>query len=174
MVQWKTIREFVKIGRTGKKHGTQGEVKLHMSDEFAEDCVRHGFLFLDLEGNKVPFPILNLRFSRGLLVQLADNATEAETCVARDVYLPTDAVSVRHTEVDELEYGGLRGYLMVDTERGEVGEIADVRLFPQQEMAVIEIEGQEKLIPLNQTFIQNIDHERGVVRVELPEGLLDL
>jgi 16S rRNA processing protein RimM len=41
-------------------------------------------------------------------------------------------------------------------------------------MAVIEINEQELLVPLHEQLILNIDREEKIIRMEIPEGLLDL
>ena len=73
-----------------------------------------------------------------------------------------------------LEYGFLEGFRMIDAVAGDIGVIQEVIEMPQQEMALIQYDGREVLIPLNQHFITNIDETGKTVNVNLPEGLLGL
>jgi 16S rRNA processing protein RimM len=45
---------------------------------------------------------------------------------------------------------------------------------PHQLLCRLEIESKEVLIPLNEAFLQKIDHRKKQVIVELPDGLLDI
>ena len=56
------------------------------------------------------------------------------------------------------------------------GEYAILRTeeYPQQLMAVIDIAGREVLVPLNDQLITDIDKDAKIIRMQIPEGLLDL
>jgi 16S rRNA processing protein RimM len=55
-----------------------------------------------------------------------------------------------------------------------IGNIEEVREFPQQEMAIIIRKNSEILIPLNASLIEAIDKEANTVEMNLPEGLLEM
>src|SRR5690606_31146182 len=75
---------------------------------------------------------------------------------------------------DDFRYTDLVGYLVVDEQEGELGEITAVQEFPQQFLATVDFDGQELLFPLSEDLILGIDEEEQVIEVELPEGLIDL
>lgn len=64
--------------------------------------------------------------------------------------------------------------LLVDQNAGEIGHITEVLEMPQQEMAAVQYQGREVLIPLNEQFIIEVDHATQKVLMDLPEGLLNL
>lgn len=171
-----TIHHFTPIGETGKKHGVQGELKLHVPEEHIEDCLTHGFIFLDLNGSIVPYYIEGLRFTGDYLVKLEgiDDPDAATRLVSAPVLLPSDAVTAVRGSGDTLEYSGLTGYSIAVGER-IIGKIIDVQEYPQQEMAVVATrEFGERLIPLNADFIVSVDGNARIVSMDLPEGLLAL
>ena len=45
---------------------------------------------------------------------------------------------------------------------------------PQQFMALLSYRGKEILIPINDAFVQDIDPEKGLLYMDLPDGLLDV
>jgi 16S rRNA processing protein RimM len=67
----------------------------------------------------------------------------------------------------------LLGYIVFDNEK-HLGPILEVIEQPHQLLCRLEIESKEVLIPLNEAFLQKIDHRKKEVRVILPEGLLDI
>jgi 16S rRNA processing protein RimM len=73
-----------------------------------------------------------------------------------------------------LIYQYLKGYKMMDDLLGELGDIQSVEAYPQQEIAIVNYQNKEVLIPLNEFVISDIDNDNQIVNVSLPEGLLDI
>ena len=67
----------------------------------------------------------------------------------------------------------LLGYTIVDNEKS-LGTILEVIEQPHQLLCRLEVQSKEVLIPLNEAFLQKIDHRKKQVVVTLPEGLLDI
>jgi 16S rRNA processing protein RimM len=176
-MSWKTLERFTEIGKTGKKHGLHGELKLHVPEPLLEDCLEYGFIFLDMNGSIVPFNIEDLRFTGSYLVKLerVDNPADAVELVAKNVYLPSGVVSQdMGPKASTQEYADLKGF-HIAVHNQIVGVIQEVREFPQQEMAVVHTGSDgERLVPLNPEFILSIDTSEKVVHMDLPEGLLTL
>ena len=66
------------------------------------------------------------------------------------------------------------GYKISDITTNTIHVILELREFPQQIMAVINTDKKELLVPLNDEFIDDIDHDKRIIQMSLPEGLLDL
>ncbi|MGZ8509023.1 MAG: ribosome maturation factor RimM [Chitinophagaceae bacterium] len=67
----------------------------------------------------------------------------------------------------------LLGYTIIDNQNS-LGPILEVIEQPHQLLCRLEIQTKEVLIPLNENFLQKIDHRKKQVIVVLPEGLLDI
>lgn len=67
----------------------------------------------------------------------------------------------------------LLGYTIIENEN-PLGLILEVIEQPHQLLCRLEIQNKEVLIPLNEEFLQKIDHRRKQVHVILPDGLLDI
>lgn len=174
--EWRTIPGFVRVGICGKTHGTAGEIKLRIDPGREEACLSSAFLFIDIDGSKVPFAIDGMRRTRDLLVSFADvsDNTKASKFVRREVFLPSDEVDKEPVEIpSDLEFYHLTGMKLYAN--GElIGQIEEIREFPQQEMAVVMYQNSEILIPLNASLILSIDDKERKVEMELPDGLLEL
>ncbi len=174
--QWRTIPGFVRVGICGKTHGAAGEIKLRIDHGREEACLTTAFLFIDIDGSKVPFAIEGMRRTRDLLVSFADvrDNSEASKFVGREVFLPSDEVDEAPIEIPStLEYYHLTG-MKLHANGEYIGLIEEVREFPQQEMAVVMYQKTEIFIPLNASLIISIDEEEKKVEMQLPAGLLDL
>lgn len=178
------MQDYINIGYTQKTHGVHGEMKIVVEDPYLEDVLKNKRLFLDVKGVKVPYFIENLRGGDGgpLIIKLEDVSTreEAHGLQSRQVYLrPQDLIPdhLREIPVDEEEesaYANLAGYQIIDKASGPLGVIEEIIEMPQQEMAAVQYQGREVLIPLNEHFIQSIDADKKVVYMALPEGLMEL
>lgn len=134
------------------------------------------FLFLDVEGSKVPFLITELVEGADLLVKFEDVDTPeaASRLTGKTVWIPTDhAEETIEDEQDDLEFGVLKGYQLIDKQAGELGVIDRVEAYPQQEIAIVKYRDKEVMVPLHADLIISIDAENQKIEMDLPEGLFE-
>jgi 16S rRNA processing protein RimM len=176
MRKWKTLTEFEKIGRTKKSHGKNGELRLDIELHFLSTCLSAEFLFLDLDGNIVPFAVDFFRDVGDILVKFLhiDSLEKASKLVDVDIYIPSMDINTIPVTESKLHYTHLEGYTMFDEQEIQIGVIDVVREFPEQEMAVIFRNNKEILVPLHADLIVKVDHEKNTVTVSIPDGLLEL
>lgn len=169
--------EYTPIGFTKKTHGVAGELKVQIDEQFEDLFLEKDRIFLEIRGSKQPYFIEQIRGAGDLIVKFEDvkNREEALLLQSKPIFLPATEVPEDLTaEEITLQYAGVAGFMMIDQTVGEVGRIEEVLDMPQQEMAVVQFRGKEVLIPLNDQFIQSIDTAGQKLRVDLPEGLLDM
>lgn len=176
-----TEQAFVNIGHTRKAHGLTGELKFAIEEQYLEDFMKNERIFLSIKGSKIPYFIANVRGKGELIVLLedVDNRTTAEALQSKEIFLrEQDILTDKEREFempdDSLEYEGLIGFMIMDKTIGEVGLIDEVLEMPQQEMAFLRYKGHEVLIPLNKQLILEIDENKRLVTMDLPEGLLEI
>jgi 16S rRNA processing protein RimM len=75
---------------------------------------------------------------------------------------------------DEFLITDLKGFFVHEKTYGELGEILEINEFPQQFIATLNYQSKEIMFPLNDDFIVEIDKKANVLRIDLPEGLLDV
>jgi 16S rRNA processing protein RimM len=171
--------EYIQIGHTQKTHGVQGELKVFIEDKYWDDFEHNKRVFLEVRGIKMPYFVVSMRGKGAPIVQFEDvkNREAALGLQSKKIYLREQDLLPdvdRSIFDEELEYGFLQGFQMIDAGAGELGVIAEVLDMPQQEMALLLLHGREVLIPLNEHFITAIDEDKRLVHVDLPEGLLNL
>ena len=66
------------------------------------------------------------------------------------------------------------GYTVIDLTYGPLGVIDSVQEYPQQFMGMVEYKKKQVLIPLHPNLIVELDNEHKILKVDLPEGLLEL
>jgi 16S rRNA processing protein RimM len=163
------------IGQIIKPHGVNGEMSFSFTtDIFDREEVPY-FIF-DMQGLLVPFFLDEFRFksnSTGLLK--LDGVTtdeQARGFSGLTIFLPKSFLEkVEDTEI-ELDY--FAGFSLVDSEKGLLGVISEVDQTTDNVLFVIPTKDDELLIPAGEEYIEEIDHDKKIIYVNLPEGLLDL
>lgn len=100
-----------------------------------------------------------------------DDRTKAETLVKAILWVDQDAMELP-VEPDAWYVHQLAGLAVM---RGDsrVGIVARVEAFPAQDILVVDVEGEEIMLPFVKAFVPEIDLQRGIIVVTPPEGLFE-
>ena len=164
--------EVYKIGSITRTHGVRGEVALSFTDD-VWDRADADYLVLCIDGILVPFFMEEYRFRSDttalIKFQDYDSAETAKELCGCDVYFP-HALTPAPEEDDEYSWRYFTGFRVVDENAGELGEITYVDDSTQNVLFQV----GERLIPAVESFIADIDHQARIIKMRLPEGLLEL
>jgi 16S rRNA processing protein RimM len=170
-----TKSNVIPIGQINKPHGVNGEMSFSFtSDIFDREDVP--FFIFEVQGILVPFFLDEYRFKGSTtgLMKLDGITTEeqARAFYGSTIYLPK--TYLEKVEDNEIEADYFAGFSLVDEEKGLIGIISEVDKTTENILFVIPKPNDELLIPAGEEYIQEIDHEKKIIYVKLPEGLLDL
>lgn len=169
------IEDSFYIGYITKTKGLKGEVQLFFEYPEPQDLVLET-VFLEINGKLIPYFVTQIKLqpnqTANIYFEDVDVVEKAEKLIRKKVYLPNTKKPERNP--DEFLITDLKGFLVIDETRGELGEIVEIHEYPQQFVAVIPHQFREILFPLNDEFIVEIDEKKEVLHVNLPEGLIDL
>ena len=173
------MQNYILIGNTRKSYGIKGEMKLHLNEAYLEDIFNLQVVFLKINGKHVPYFVESVRAGNAILIKFEDinSPEETITIASKEIYARQEDLipeEDRTIEVEGLEFEKFKGYTITDVEKGRVGVIKEIVEYPQQEMAVVEYDEREILIPMNKKLIDSVDDVKKVLVLDLPEGLLDL
>ena len=164
--------DVYKIGRLGKAHGVKGEVSFQFDDDIF-DRVDADYLVLDIDGILVPFFMEEYRFRSDsvCLVKFCnvDTQQRAQELTGCDVFFPR-ALAEEGDEMPSLSM--LVGFEIVNAANGKtVGRIAAI----DDSTANILFEMEDgMLIPANDDLIEVIDAEQQQIKMNIPQGLLEI
>jgi len=163
------------IGVFTKTHGLNGELVLFVENDFPEKYEEES-IFVDIDGGLVPFFIeeegLNTRNHTSYRIKLEDidSSEKAERFVNCPVYLSKDLF----TEEDTMGLNMLEGFILFDEEKGELGKIERIDDFSGNIVFTVFVNSNEVMIPLVEEQVLDIDYDKGTIKLQLPEGLLDV
>lgn len=164
-------------GHIRKALGFKGAVKVVREDDKALKQEDITFFFLGLEDGLVPFHVEECHETGGLSleVKFTDvNSVEATVHLLNiPVYLSLDylADAKAPSNLDEEAFIGLK---VKDEKLGLLGVVSDIVHFSHQSLLRITREGKEILVPVVPEIILDVDFKKKTIRVELPEGLVEL
>ncbi len=163
--------EVYKIGRLGKSHGIKGEISFQFDDDVF-DRVDADYLVLEIDGILVPFFMEEYRFRSDslALVKFCDIDTQerASELTGCDVYFPRDLAD----EDDTPTLASLVGFDLIEASNNKkVGTIASI----DDSTANILFELEDgRLVPATDDLITDINTKDRTIKMEIPEGLLEL
>lgn len=169
------VEDCFYIGYITKTKGLKGEVQVYFEYDEPADLLLDS-VFAEINGKLVPFFISTYKLQNNQTGNFyfddIDTIEKAETLIRKKLYLPNKLKPVR----DESEFliTDLKGFIVYDNTVGELGEIIEIHEYPQQFVAVVPYQFKEIMFPLNDDLIIEIDEANGILKVDLPEGLIDL
>ncbi len=170
------VSQYFLIGRTLKSHGTGGQLRMLIEDRFKNYISEGTYLFFDLNGSKVPYMVTNVEEEAHFVISLEDviNKKESDLLAGQELWIPLATVKTRHQLSPKNINDKWSEYSLHDNVTGDDYKILRTEEYPQQLMAVIEIEQREMLVPLSDQLITEISKEKKRIFINIPEGLLDL
>ena len=156
----------IEIGRIARAHGIRGEVAIATHDPDSELLARRPTLWIGGQPRELaaarPTP-------RGWLVELVGVATrtDAEALRGLPVEVARDALDL---DDDDVLLDDLIGCRVVRVDGTAWGEVAAIDGGVQDRL-VIHDGAIERMLPLVEAFVVDIDLDAGVITVDPPDGL---
>ena len=163
MITTDQVTSICKITRT---HGKRGEIQCLMDNEYWDNADAT-FLILSIDNILVPFRVIDWRGkgSDSLIFQLDrfNDEQDAQQLIGHQAYMLKSDISSE----DELlpTWQSLVGYQVIDTDQGILGKVTIVDETTINTLITLE---DDRLIPLHEDFIINIDPESKQLTICLP------
>ncbi|MEF9924146.1 MAG: ribosome maturation factor RimM [Muribaculaceae bacterium] len=170
-----TREEIIEIGSFNKPHGISGEISASFICD-ASEVKKFSCLIIDINGIFVPFFIEGIREKNDhtLLLKLSDIDSEesAKGFYKNDIFaLKNEYIE---SEVEEAPADFFIGFKVIDSKLGLIGEIVDIDDSTENALFIIEKDDNEYYIPITDDFINDIDEDKNIIYMSLPEGILNL
>ena len=172
------MNQFVQIGKIRKNIGTKGYIKLDADEIFSDSLGASGHVFIKKNGSYIPFFIEEIFFNGNeweiLFEDFTDNPEMAKQFSGYAVWLrEKDIKSIKYETHNRLL--NLSGFSVLSAEDNSlIGSVLRIDEYPQQLIAVVETLNGEKLIPINDTFLVDLNENSRELWMNIPSGLLDI
>jgi len=163
------------LGKITRKHGLQGNVILKLDTDQPELYAKLDSIFVEINGLLVPFFIEKRSWSKlDALNILFKNATEqmADQTIGKAVYLPL--ATLPKLSGKKFYYHEVKGFSIVDSQGVHCGTIESVNDQTAQHYFILKLNTKDVIIPIIKDWILEVNREEKTIKMELPEGLLDV
>ena len=159
-----------RIGQVLKSNGRDGELLVSFSGIAPEEIDLEEPVFIEFDGLPVPFyfEAFSQRGNSRALVRLTGvhNLTDADELAGAVLYAEDDL----YEDEDE----DLTGWTVLDADGTRVGTVSAHEDIPGNPCIWVETGRGESLLPLREELVLDVDQTEKTLRMEIPEGLLDL
>lgn len=145
----------------------------------ADDLQRYADLssvFIDLNGTLTPFFIASAKVKDKEIIWLKaegfNTTDEIQDLIRKEIYLPLNLLP--ELKGNKFYYHEIVGFGVMDSLHGDIGTIKDVIELPHQTILQIMKGYTEILVPLNKDILQEVDRESRIIKINTPEGLIDI
>lgn len=176
-VDWETA-ELVAVARVVKVRGVRGEVAAELLTDFPERFEWVDELIAVAPGGARELLAVESHWLHGARVVFKfegyDTPEESAALVGRELAVPeSEAVELEEGEFFDWQLAGCRVETIEGVDIGTVRELlragGDAPL-----LVVADAAGRERLIPFAESICVEVDTEAKLVRIDPPEGLLEL
>ena len=157
--------DYINAGYFSKPHGFKGHLSFHQLIE--ADILYEEIDHIMLEVNELltPFFIENIDSKGKVIFKLEQitNEKEAKKIQSKQVFINKKYVQINEQDSEE----NLIGYQLIDKQL----RLEDL---PAHQLWVIKNNNKEILLPVENKFIEEINHETKTINYNAPEGLISL
>lgn len=165
---------FVAIGKIVGVHGIKGYVKIHCeADSFSVFAPSHAVIVRNSKGESRVTEIVDAKPQGRVLLLLLKGISDRSTAEM----LPGSDLLVKKSSLPELEpdtyyWADIVGMSVVSVDGHRIGTVASLIETGSNDVYVVQTtDGGEILIPAISSVVLEIDLNRKIMRVNLPEGL---
>ncbi len=168
-----SIEDCFKVGYISKTHGLKGEVTAIFDQDFELEELTS--VFLEFNGSLVPYFLEDFS-DRGdktfLKFESIDSIKEAELLKGKSVFLPkTIRPKLKRGEFYDDE---VVGFIVEDETLGDFGSVSEVESTGLNRLLVIIHNQKEILVPIDSPFIKSVNKSQKRIKLQLPEGYLEV
>lgn len=164
------------VGKIVKKYSFKGELLIKLDTDDPQQFLEMESVFVEIHKNLIPFFIEKSSLHKSTLLRVqfdeVHNEEDANALIGKELFLPLS--SLPKLSGTKFYYHEIIGFQAVDAAFGPVGSIIGVNDNTAQHLFVIDREGTEILIPINDHFIKEINRTTKEIHLDVPEGLIEL
>ena len=164
------------LGTLIKTHGIKGSYVLGLNNLHSEDIPEMESVFMEIDGLLVPFFISRCSDlgDSSLIIKFdnIDTDVKAHEFIGCKIYIPADKLKIPVDSYSKAK--DFKGYEIIDSKYGNIGKIEDILDIRENPLFRVISGNNEYMIPVNDSFLKEINHSKKVIFADLPEGLLDI
>lgn len=166
-----------KVGKVLKTHGREGELIISSDLKLPDKFVKEESIFIQADGLLVPFFIERafLKTSYTAVIKLEDinSIEDADELTSSDWYV-TKKQWERLFEEEISDYSFLDQFMVYDQNDERIGQVTGILEIPSNTLLEVNYKDRTIEVPINDETLLHVDADKEIIKITIPEGLLDL
>lgn len=172
------VTEFLNVGKIVNTQGLKGEVRVISQTDFPEERYKKGNTLTLFRENQKPVELViksHRKHKNFDILSFEGHPSINDIEKYREGILKVAKDTLNELSEDEFYYHQIIGLTVWDDEnQQELGKIKEILSPGANDVWVVQrSKKKDALIPYIESVVKVIDLEKGIVHVELPEGLID-
>jgi len=171
-----TKEECFYLGKIVSKFSFRGEVLAKLDTDEPELYTEMESVFVEFNKNLVPFFLERAQLHKSTLLRIkfedVEEEADADDLIGAELYLPLS--SLPKLDDDKFYFHEIIGFKVTDESFGYVWVIKSINDQTSQTILIIDREGKDVLVPLNDDFVTKVDKENKTMTLNTPDGLIDM
>lgn len=163
------------LGKITRKHGLSGNLILKLDTDQPEFYKNLESMFVEINGLLVPFFIEKIVWNKqDSLNILIKNCNESliEQLLGKNVFLPLSTLPP--LSGNKFYYHEVIGFEIIENDGKTCGEIVSVNDQTAQHYFILNLAQKEIIIPIIKEWILEVNRDKRIIKMSLPEGLIDI
>lgn len=164
------------LGTIVGKYSFKGELLIKLDTDEPEIYLETESVFVEVGKNLIPFFIEKSSLQRSELLRVkfedVDSEQDANSLLKCAVYLPLELLP--DLGEDQFYFHEIIGFKVEEVKFGHLGTLKEINDKAPQNLFVIDRNGVEILVPLNDEFIEKLDKPNKTLILRVPEGLIEM
>ena len=163
------------LGYISKTVGNKGDLMFILDTDEPNAYAALPMVFINIKGTLIPYQIekIIIRAEKAQVhLEGVDNVQLASNLSGTTLHLPMDHLP--KLKGNSFYYHEIIGFEVEDKRFGEIGLIKSVLDHSSQAIFQIMCNEKEVLIPIADDFVKKVDRKKKQIKVEVPEGLIEL
>lgn len=163
------------VGTVFKLHGYKGDVNIYNENDIVFELNKIKYFLIEKNNTLIPFFIQKIRYKKAniILTKFDDINSEEEALkiLKHKIYLPNNFLPKINSQTTKNEF---LGFKVIDKYLGELGDITYINSQTKQKLIYVSTNENEFCFPMHENFIINVNIEKRIMEVNIPEDLINL
>lgn len=169
------LSNYFQLGKIIRSHGVKGDLVIFLDVDDPSAYKKLKSVFYKEADELKELQITSIRINAQLATVHCTGIEDRNTSnlyIKKEVLLPIDKLP--KLKDDRFYFHEIIGFRLMDKNLGDLGPISNVYEMPQHPILAIIYKEREVLIPAVKDFIIEVDRNNQVIKMELPDGLIDV
>jgi 16S rRNA processing protein RimM len=168
-------KRHILLGKITKVHGYEGAVTIRLERNFSDNIPEMESVFIETDGRPVPFFIEYVEQPDNLTIKMKFSGYNSDVAIKEFVGCKLFLTKLNPYIAPVENHMGLVGYEVFSEEEISFGIITEIIENPGQLLLnIVSDSGKHILLPLHEDLIDEIDIEKRIIRMIIPDGIADI